>query len=88
MKDQSVDINLGTQNASESLRQNGIFRYGLTLPLAVVATVGLTLSMGTLIAAEFTPQDKAETAVFEINPFVEEIPIHTREVKLLSLIHI
>ena len=48
-------------------------RYGLSLPLAAVATVGLTLSMAALIATEFTPQDKMETASFEINPRVDDI---------------
>lgn len=48
-------------------------RYGLSLPLAAVATIGLTLSMAALIATEFTPQDKIETASFEINPRVDDI---------------
>ena len=49
------------------------FRYGLALPLAAVATIGLTLSMAALIATEFMPQDKTETASFDINPRVEDI---------------
>lgn len=49
-------------------------RYGLSLPLAAVATIGLTVSMASLIATEFTPQDKTETANYEINPRVDDIP--------------
>ena len=48
-------------------------RYGVALPFAATVTVALTLSMATLIRAEFTPQDKAESASFEINPRVEDI---------------
>lgn len=57
-----------------TLKTGNVLRYGLSLPLAAVATVGLTLSMAALIATEFTPQDKMETASFEINPRVDEIP--------------
>jgi len=53
---------------------NHFFRYGAVLPLAAVFTVGLTLTMAALVATEFTPQDKTETASFEINPVVEDIP--------------
>jgi len=49
-------------------------RYGAALPLAAVMTMGLTLSMAGLIKAEFIPQDKTETANYEINPRVEVIP--------------
>ena len=52
-------------------------RYGMSLPLAAAATIGLTLSMAALIATEFTPQDKAENASFEIKPHVEDILIFT-----------
>jgi protein TonB len=50
-----------------------VSRYAAVLPVAAVATVGLTLSMAHLIATEFTPQDKVEVARFEINPLVIEI---------------
>lgn len=51
-----------------------VLRYGGAFPLAAVVTIGLTLSMAALIATEFTPQDKAELASYEINPKVEDIP--------------
>ena len=50
------------------------FRYGAVLPLAALTTIGLSLTMASLIATEFTPQDKSETAEFEINPVVKDIP--------------
>ena len=59
--------------ASVSQMKNAL-HYGVALPLAAVVTIGLTLSMAGLIATEFTPQDKSETASFEINPRVEDIP--------------
>jgi protein TonB len=48
-------------------------RYGVVLPLAGIFTVGLTLSMASLIATEFSPQDKTESVSFEINPLAEDI---------------
>ena len=57
------------------------FRYGAALPLAAVMTMGLTLSMAGLIKAEFIPQDKTETANYEINPRVEDIPEPIRKEK-------
>jgi len=48
-------------------------RFGGVLPLAAVMTIGLTISMAALIATEFAPQDKSETASFEINPRVDDI---------------
>lgn len=69
-----------------SERSNGTsrdaFRYGAILPLAAVATVGLTLTMAALVATEFTPQDKAVVAVYEINPVVDDIPDPIRDIKL------
>jgi len=56
-------------------------RYGAALPLAAVMTMGLTLSMAGLIKAEFIPQDKTETANYEINPRVEDIPDPIRKEK-------
>lgn len=58
------------------------YRYGLSLPLAAVVTIGLTASMAGLIASEFTPQDKMETASFEINPRVDDIPDPIRTLTL------
>ena len=53
-------------------------RFGIALPFAASVTVALTISMAALIATEFTPQDKAPTASFEINPRVDDIPEFTR----------
>lgn len=61
------------QTQGGDLRQSGAFRYGAIMPLAAVLTLGLTLTMAGLIATEFTPQQKMETATFEINPKVQEI---------------
>jgi len=61
---------------------HGLFRYGAVLPLAAVFTIGLTFTMATLVAAEFTPQDKSETVSYEINPVVIDIPNPIRTVKL------
>jgi protein TonB len=58
------------------------FRYGAAMPLAAIATVGLMISMAALIATEFTPQDKVETASFEINPRVDDIPNPIRTIRL------
>jgi len=58
------------------------FRYGVVLPLAAIMTAGLTLTMATLVATEFQPQDKSETANFEINPVVEDIPEPVKSAKL------
>ena len=63
--------------AASTPRTGNALRYGATIPLAAAVTIGLTLSMAALIATEFTPQDKAETASFEINPRVEDIMIFT-----------
>lgn len=64
MKDASGDV---------STRKSAL-RFGVAMPLAAIATVGLSLSMAALIATEFTPQDKVESATYEINPKVEDIP--------------
>jgi len=50
--------------------------------LAAVFTVLLFLAMRALISKEFQPQDKSETASFEINPKVEDIKIIERETKV------
>lgn len=59
-----------------------LYRYGVVLPLAAMATIGLMTSMAALIATEFTPQDKVESASFEINPKVEDIPDPIRTLRL------
>lgn len=75
-----------THTAQTSERSNGTsrdaLRYSAILPLAAVATVGLTLTMAALVATEFTPQDKVEVAVYEINPVVDDIPDPIRDIKL------
>ena len=59
-----------------------LFRYGTMLPVAGIMTIGLMLAMAGLVATEFTPQDKSETASFEINPKIEELPEHVRDITL------
>ncbi len=51
-------------------------------PLAAVFTVLLFLAMRALISKDFVPQDKSETASFEINPKVEDIKVVEREQKI------
>lgn len=77
---QPAHSNLAYPNLAQGKAQ--FFRYGAILPLAAVLTTGLMLTMAALIATEFTPQDKAETATFEINPVVEDIPDPIRKLKL------
>jgi len=67
-----ININV-TEGMSQQKTGKSALHYGAALPLAAVMTVGLTLSMAGLIATEFTPQDKSETASFDINPKVEEL---------------
>jgi len=68
----------------------GALRYGAALPIAAIVTIGLTVSMAALIATEFTPQDKADIASFEINPRVDEPPSieRTKEPELLKKVEI
>jgi len=54
-------------------------RWVIFTPLAAVLTVLLFLAMRAMISKEFQPQDKSETATFEINPKVEDITIVTRQ---------
>lgn len=61
---------------------NNAVRWLVFTPLAAIVTVGLFLAMRALIAKEFQPQDKAETASFEINPKVEDIKVIEREIKV------
>ena len=62
-----------TDEAAPSAIRSKALRYGAILPLAGVMTIGLTVSMAALIATEFSPQDKTETASFEINPRLDDI---------------
>lgn len=57
-------------------------RWIVFTPLAAVFTVLLFLAMRALISKDFVPQDKAETASFEINPKVEDIKVIERETKV------
>ena len=45
-------------------------------------TLGLMLTMAGLVATEFTPQDKTETTVYEINPRVDDITVAVRTLEL------
>lgn len=65
-----------------NLKNNLAMRYGAILPIAGVMTIGLMVTMAGLVASEFTPQDKSETASFEINPVEEDIPDPIRVVEL------
>lgn len=57
-------------------------RWIIGVPLAALFTLGLFMLMRALIADEFKPQDKLETASFEINPKVEDIKVVKRETKV------
>jgi len=51
------------------------FHWGLALPLGALMTIALGVTMASLIAVEFVPQDKIETLTAEINPVVADIKI-------------
>ena len=57
-------------------------RWVLFIPVAAFVTISLFVLMMMLIAEEFKPQDKLDTASFEINPKVEDIKVIQREVKV------
>ena len=57
-------------------------RWIVFTPVAALLTVLLFLAMRALISKEFQPQDKGETATFEINPKVEDIKVIERETKI------
>ena len=65
--------------------QGDVVRYGAAFPIAAVVTIGLTLTMAGLVATEFTPQDKTETATYEINPEIIDIPDPVRNLTLETL---
>lgn len=54
-------------------------RWLVFAPIAFLVTILLFLFMRWLISDEFKPQDKVETASFEINPKVEDIKVIERE---------
>ncbi len=54
-------------------KTGSLMRFGLVLPIAVVATIGLLVSMASLISAEFEPQDKVVTPSFQINPVPDDV---------------
>ena len=49
-----------------------ILRWVIGVPVAAIVTIGLFILMTVLISAEFEPEEKVETATFEINPKVED----------------
>jgi len=53
---------------------SGPSRYGVVAPIAAGVTLGLLLSMATMVAAEFEPQDKTKSMTFEINPVPDDLP--------------
>lgn len=57
-------------------------RWLIGIPVAAVVTVGLFVLMTVLISAEFEPEEKVETATFEINPKVEDIKVIERETQI------
>ena len=61
---------------------NNAVRWLVFTPIAAILTVILFLAMRALISKEFQPQDKGETASFEINPKVEDIKVIERETKI------
>lgn len=61
---------------------NNVVRWVVFTPVAAILTVILFLAMRALISKEFQPQDKGETASFEINPKVEDIKVVQRETKI------
>ena len=61
---------------------HNVIRWVVFTPLAAIFTVGLFLAMRALISKDFVPQDKSETASFEINPQVEDIKVIERETKV------
>jgi len=56
-----------------SLRQT--LRWALSMPFAVLMTLGLGTTMASLIAVEFIPQDKGEVVNADINPVAEDIAV-------------
>ena len=59
-----------------------IVRWLIGIPAAAFVTVALFVLMTVLISAEFEPQEKSETASFDINPKVEDIKVIERETKV------
>ena len=53
--------------------KSGALRWGLSLPMAGLVTIALGLTMASLIAVEFVPQDKFEPLRAVINPVVVDI---------------
>jgi len=53
-------------------------RWGLSIPMAAIITLGLAVTMTALIAVEFVPQEKNQPLQASINPVVEDIKPDTR----------
>jgi len=54
-------------------------RWFTGIPLAAFVTFALFVMMNVLIKADFKPEEKIETANFDINPEVEDIKVAERE---------
>jgi len=59
-----------------------IVRWIIGIPIAAILTFLLFMLMMGLIAGEWEPQEKKETAKFEINPKVEDLKVIKRETKI------
>ncbi len=64
---------------------NMIVRWVLGTAIAAFVTFSLFVMMMVLIKGDFKPQDKVETASFEINPKVEDIKVAVRETKIAKI---
>ncbi len=64
---------------------NMIVRWILGTAIAAFVTFSLFVMMMVLIKGDFKPQEKVETASFEINPKVEDIKVAVRETKIAKI---
>lgn len=64
---------------------SGIFRWLIGIVLAAFITFALFVMMMVLIKGDFKPEEKVETASFEINPKVEDIKAAVRETKIAQV---
>ncbi len=64
---------------------NMIVRWILGTAIAAFVTFSLFVMMMVLIKGDFKPQEKVETASFEINPKVEDIKLAVRETKIAKI---
>jgi len=59
-----------------------IMRWIIGVPIAAILTFLMFMLMMFLISGEWEPQEKLETAKFEINPKVEDLKVIKRETKI------